>query len=154
MTEAVQGNEKRIWRQSPILRTIAYVGLICYPLVFIGVIVVQLVSDQGEPLYAGLTMLLFLPFVLTFWLGILRPWIATDSRGITIRNPLSKVRFEWDEILDCAPGYYGLTITAAGGLSVTAIAVQKANASTWTGKRTRSDELCDLIKDRASVARP
>jgi hypothetical protein len=141
-----------VWRQTLLLRAVALVGVVGYPMVIIGVLAGQLASDHGDPLPI-MALLLFLPFPAAFWLLILRPWIAADAIGLTIRNPVAKWRFEWEQIVGCVPGYWGVTITTVNGQVVTAMAVQKNNYATWLQLRTRADELCEFIMERARWAR-
>jgi hypothetical protein len=139
-----------IWRQSPALRVFAWIWIGCYPMVFIVVMATQLLDADGEPGAAFLTMLLFLPPTVFFWLFIIRPWIAADSDGVTVRNPLSIRRFRYPDIAAATPGYYGIAIRPRSGRGIVAVAVQKSNLSSWMNRETRADRVARFIEERST----
>ena len=139
-----------IWRQSLALRVFAWVWIGCYPVVFIVVMATQLLDPDGEPGAAFLTMLLFLPATVFFWLFILRPWIAADSDGVTVRNPVSIRRFPYPDIAAAPPDYYGTAIRATSGRGIVAVAVQKSNLSLWMNREARADRVARFIEERST----
>ncbi len=92
------------------------------------------------PIIAGPLILL--------WRITIVPYIEAREEGLYIRNPFRILLISWPEILDCEPGYYGLTIRRADGEEVTAVAVQKWNAAEWFHLQTKADRVCDYIKSR------
>jgi hypothetical protein len=139
-----------VWRQAPALRVFAWIWIGAYPVVFIVVMATQLLDADGEPGAAFLTMLLFLPPTAFFWLYVLRPWIAADSGGVTVRNPLSIRRFPYSDIAAATPGYYGIAIRTRSGRGVVAVAVQKSNLSVWMNREVRADRVARLIEERST----
>ncbi len=59
----------------------------------------------------------------------LRPRIAWDSSGVTVRNPLRINNLSWSEIEDFVSGSFMLSIKTTNGRRVGVWAVQRANAA-------------------------
>jgi len=73
--------------------------------------------------------------------------------GLEVVNVLRRRKVGWHELAHAQPGYYGVIIDLKGGRRIIASAVQKSNVSKATNKRTRADDLADLINRRVSGRR-
>lgn len=82
----------------------------------------------------------------------LRARIVLTPDALVVVSTFSEHRFPWTDIRHAEPGYGGIHIHLRDGGTFLAGAVQKGNLWTWTGRRTRADELADLIIERASAA--
>jgi hypothetical protein len=82
-----------------------------------------------------------------------RSRVTCTPNELVIVNLLRERRLNWGAIASAEPGYWGVVIRTKDGRRVTATAVQKSNASTLLGRRTRSDDLVDVINERVSTRR-
>ena len=90
------------------------------------------------------------PLPIFAWLFVLRPWLAANDQGVTLRNPLSVRRLAYHDIIAVRPGYWAITMQTQNGV-VIATAVRKANASVWLHRQDHADQVAKLIQDRATV---
>jgi hypothetical protein len=74
-----------------------------------------------------------------------RPSITLTDTEVVVRNPFLFQRIALKDVARVGPGYGGLVITTRGGARTSAWAVQKSNLATWTGRRTRADEVAEAI---------
>lgn len=79
------------------------------------------------------------------WRFTFHPRIGIDGPLLRIVNPLRSRDIPLASITSVSSGYEGLHIETQDGRHFTAWAVQKANFSTWTRRRTRSDRIADSI---------
>lgn len=99
-------------------------------------------------------------FVLVFFLApaavgllyALKARILVTPAALVVITTFAEHRFLWTDIRDAEPGYTGILLHLRDGGTFLAGAVQKANLSTWTGRRTPADELAELIVKRARRA--
>ncbi len=75
--------------------------------------------------------------------------IADD--GVTVFNYIGTRRVAWTEITEVTADYYGLRLLLANGQIVTASGLAKPNWAAWLNRRTKVDDVADLI--RAEVER-
>ncbi len=87
--------------------------------------------------------------------GAMYPWfmtarvrLAVGDNLVVVRNPFRSTVIRLEEISDVQPEYEGLKIRTADGRSVTALAVQRWNLSLFLGRRSRADQVADLIRKR------
>jgi hypothetical protein len=83
--------------------------------------------------------------VLLSLLLAVRPAVTLSETDVEVRNPLRTRRVPLAEVADAKTGYGGLRIEIRDGRAVTAWAVQKSNLASWTGRRTRADDVADAI---------
>lgn len=106
-------------------------------------------GHAGVALASGLLCLgvAALIYLLTFV-----PYLKATQDRLVIRNPFQVSDILWSNIEDFRPGYWGIVVMKKDGSSVTAMAVQKANASVWLGVETRADDVVDVLKQRRRAA--
>jgi hypothetical protein len=142
----------RTWRPRAFGRAVAWVFI----LGFIAAVVagsVVLVSG-GEP---GVLLAILLgghPLLLIAVLGSLRPFVSADTEGLRVQNPVRRFDLPWAEIAEVLPGYSGLEITTRDDEVVIAWAVQKSNLAGWLKRRTRADDVADLLQNAAAGHEP
>lgn len=124
----------RMWRVSALGR-VGVLALIPLPMA-----VAWLLWDSVPvSLFAGLGALA------AWWRFSLYPAVILTETELIVRNPYGQRRVALPDVVDAAPGYGGLTVTTSTGEHVVAWAVQKSNLATWTGRRTRADEVAEAI---------
>lgn len=89
------------------------------------------------------------PFLVTAIAVPHRCRVVLEKDGVTIGRFLKGQSIRWSEIESASPSYFGIQIYKHDGSSVVCPAVQKSNLASWLGKRTRADDLADLITTRA-----
>jgi hypothetical protein len=82
------------------------------------------------------------------WRGVFAPYISLRRSGIIVQNPFSRVTAPYSDIERVGVGYYGLLLHLKSGKIVNAWAVQKSNLSRILRRRTRLDELADVVNSR------
>ena len=79
-----------------------------------------------------------------------RSRIVCSDEGVEIVRLFTRDQYRWDQIVTASPGYAGTELVLSDGSKAVGAAVQKANLSVWLRRRTRADELADLINSRAT----
>jgi hypothetical protein len=77
--------------------------------------------------------------------------LVLTSDTLEIRNVFGARVVALASISAVTPGYSGITITTEDGHSYTALAVQKANLSTWRGRPTRADKVASAVRRAAGL---
>lgn len=77
-------------------------------------------------------------------LGGLRPYISASLSALVIQNPFTHREVAWEDVVDIAATYHGLEIVTHHE-TVTAWAVQKSNIAQWLSRRTRADEIGEIL---------
>ena len=74
-----------------------------------------------------------------FWRATLAR-IEANEVGLIVVNYTHTVRLAWDQIesFEVGGGYFGIAARLRDGHVLTLNAIQKANAATWTGTKTRA----------------
>lgn len=139
-----------IWRQPRLIRSVTLFFIGFMSLFATAILIGLIATGDTRAAIVALAIVVFalLPTCIGLWLMIIRPFIALNELGVLIQNPFCQMQLGWEEIAECWPGYFGVSFRTRQGRTVTAIAVQKENWATWLGKRTASDELCELIRHR------
>jgi len=130
---------KRVWRAAPATLTLV-VLFVVVAAVAVPTLAYLVWSDRGDWLVPGLLGLLSLLALLYAWRFGLHPRLRADDSGLTVVNPFSRARFDWDELRVIAPGENGLVI-ASPEARAEAWCVQKSNFATRRGRLTRADRI-------------
>lgn len=136
-------DKPRVWRAAP--ATLTLVALfVAVAAVAVPVLAYLVWRDRGDwvvpSLLGGLTLLA----LLYAWRFGLHPRLRADQRGLTVVNPFSTVRIDWDDVRVIAPGENGLVI-ASPDARAEAWCVQKSNSATRRGRRTRADRITEEL---------
>jgi Bacterial PH domain len=117
--------------------------------------VVSIASAVLDPSVAGWALLaaaLTGAAAVGFFMYTFRVSLTAVDEGLTVRSLASETRIPWADIVDCAPGYYGIRITRRDGSSVNASAVQTPNYAAWFKLESRADEVSAEIRRRTESA--
>ena len=129
----------RVWRAATATRWLvaafALVAGVCIPL--LGYLIYRNEHDRVLPGFLGLLTLGCLVYA---WLFGLRPRLTASPLGVTVVNPLRRVRFNWSDITVIAPGENGLVIGSRSQL-IEAWCIQKSTRGTRKGWITRADRV-------------
>jgi hypothetical protein len=143
--------QSRIWRPSPLLRFVAYGGVLLA--VAIGASIIAAAAAEGVWWQGAAFVVAFIWVPAVIGLRYARrARVEVFSDRLLVVTTFSQRAFRWDEIRDAIPGYAGITLVLRDGSTYLAGAVQKNNSATWLHSRTPADELADLIKSRATAA--
>lgn len=139
-----------VWRPSKV----AFVGIYTFAMfmVLVGVAILGVAADEGEALQGALFAVVAFggpAAVAIVWVQRCR--VVCSSDAVEVVGLVTRRRIGWHEVVGANPGYWGLQIHLRDGSVVVAGAVQKANVSVWLKRRTRSDELAELIEARAGA---
>ena len=139
-------NEPTVWEATTGARvlTVASVVVCAVPALALS----YFATVDGELLEAVVSVAVFLVGGAVALGWVFRSKVVCEPNELVVVNFLCERRINWGAIAGARPGYYGVVIELKDGRRVTATAVQKANASTWLGRRTRSDDLVDVITGR------
>lgn len=88
--------------------------------------------------------------IVGIWRWAFVPYIALTPDGVIVQNRLTKRSVPYAAIAEVESGFYGLRLVTKDHDVVTAWAVQKSNASKWTHRSTRADEVAAAITTRVS----
>jgi hypothetical protein len=77
------------------------------------------------------------------------PSIEATEQEINIRNPLGRRKIPWSDVVEVSPSAWGLRITLRDGTSPVGWAVQKSNWSIWNNRRTRADNVAQILTREA-----
>lgn len=91
--------------------------------------------------------------VASWWIAAGRPRVMLTASQVVVINPFWTYRRELADIVEVHGGWFGLWIQTREQRPIAAWAVQKANFSTWLGRRTRADEVAEEISAAALVHR-
>lgn len=138
-------NEARVYR----VRLAGRVGVVPFGVFLISVAVALGLTTPSVGL-----VLVPLAIIATLWLALSAfvPYIRLGPNEVVVRNLFTRVSLRYEDIAMASPGYYGITIRAKSGKVVLARAVQKANASSWTKKHVRADEVVEELLNRAGAS--
>lgn len=133
----------------------AFVGVYAFAvfMVLMGASMWGVAADEGAAVVGALFAAVVCggpAAVAVVWVQRSRVVCASDA--VEVVGLVTRRRIGWHEVVGATPGYWGLQIDLRDGSVVIAGAVQKANVSVWLGRRTRSDELAELIASRAGTA--
>ena len=120
-----------------------------------GFAVFAVVSAVVDPTVAGWALLLAVmtgAVAVGFFLYAFRVCLSAADDGLIVRSLSAETRIPWDDIVDCAPGYFGIRITRRDGSSVNASAVQRPNYAVWLKRESRADRVAAEIRRRAKSA--
>jgi hypothetical protein len=147
-------NETHVWRTSLVARCLSWAGVVLGAAGVAVAVVATAMSPEDGHWIAGLLMAGIGALVaVASWRYGLHPAIIAAPDGLTIRNPWRTHVLEWDDVLDCQPGYYGLAISDRHGGRFSAWAVQRSNVAMWSKLRTRADEVAEALARRARLGR-
>jgi hypothetical protein len=93
-----------------------------------------------------------LPFMLGFYRATRLRLELTDD-GVTMFRLFTTTRVAWLDISDISVDYYGLHVRRTDGAVVTAGFLGKPNWATWLGRRSRGDEVAELLAARVLAER-
>ena len=136
-------NKPRVWRAAP--ATLTLVALfVLVAAVAVPVLAYLVWRDRGDwvipSLLGGLTLLA----LVYAWRFGLHPRLRADERGLTVVNPFSTSRIDWDDVRVIAPGENGLVI-ASPDARAEAWCIQKSNSATRRGRLTRADRIASEL---------
>ena len=132
-----QAGEPRQWRCSLTTRWLASLSAASFVVIGSSFMIQDLGWGEAIGFAAVVAVLL--------WRFTFHPRIGIDGPLLRIVNPLRSRNIHLTSITSVSSGYEGLRVETQDGRHFTAWAVQKANFSTWTRKRTRSDRIADSI---------
>jgi hypothetical protein len=123
--------------------------------VFIAAVVAGaiVVAVEAEPGLLVATVLGGHPLLLVSVLGGLRPFVSAGPAGVHVRNPVRRYDLSWAESTEVRPGHHGLEITTREDEVVVAWAVQRSSVASRSKRRTRADDVADLLQRSAEHAR-
>lgn len=101
--------------------------------------------DPGPVDYVG-TLLFGVVMAAGFLRGT-RMRIEVAQDGVTVFNYLSTRRVAWEDVVDVTADYYGLRLVLANGEVVTASGIAKPNWAVWLRRRTKVDDVVDVIRE-------
>ena len=139
--------DNQVWRVSLIGRG----GAIGVALIWLVVVVA---ISTGKNTSAGVRALLWIALLVVavgVWLWAFRPYVALTTQAVVIQNRITKSTVPYESILEVKPGYYGLRLITKNQGDVTVWAVQKSNASKWTKRQTRADEVAAAIRTKVGA---
>jgi hypothetical protein len=85
-------------------------------------------------------------------LGGLRPFVSAGPEGVHVQHPLRRYDPSWAEVTEVQPGYHGLEITTRADEIVVAWAVEKSNLTRWLQRRTRADDVAEVLQQSVERA--
>lgn len=142
-------DDRRVWRAAPGTLAVVIVFVVAAATAVPALAYLVWTSNGGWLLPALLGALSAVALLYAWRFG-LHPRLRADKQGITVVNPFSSRRFDWEDIRVVAPGENGLVI-ASTEATVEAWCVQKSNFAARRGKLTRADrvtrELLDLLEE-------
>jgi hypothetical protein len=137
------------WRVSPLGRIGAALAILFWFGLALGLTV------GGEAIGpVAFVWLFLLAIAVCAWSWAFVPYVDLTLTEVIVQNRIRKTSLPYTAIREIRPGYYGLRFITNDGRALTAWAVQKSNAATWMHRRTRADDLADVIRGRLSGAGP
>jgi RimJ/RimL family protein N-acetyltransferase len=145
----VDERDRRVWRAAPGTLAVVVVFMVVAAVAVPLLAYVTWVDARGwviPALLAGLSVVA-LGYA---WRFGLHPRLRADGHGVTVVNPFSVHRFDWDELRVIAPGENGLVLASVDARAE-AWCVQKSNLAVRKGRLTRADrittELFELLEE-------
>lgn len=140
--------EPVVWRTSPGAKVLVYAAVVvCAPAaVALGVGA----ASEGDVATAAWCIGLTLAVAATAIVYVHRVRVICSRDELVVVSLLRRRRLNWGAVASADSGFSGVAIHLKDGRQITASAVQKANASVWLGRRTRSDDLVDYINGRVA----
>ena len=137
------------WRVRPAGRIFCLIGIVVLIPLSFRVVAWGFANDRegGGMVLGGLLAM----YALFLWRFGIHPRLRMFPDGLEIRNGLSTRFVTWRQIERCIPGYGGLWLMLNDGQRQRIWAIQKSNLMTWTNRRTRADEVAELIELRAQL---
>jgi hypothetical protein len=87
-------------------------------------------------------------------LGPFRPCVRLYSDAVFARGVVLSRSIPLRDLEDIVPGYHGLNLVTTAGKSFQATGVgEKWNITDWLGKRSRADDLADVLLAARDAAR-
>jgi hypothetical protein len=106
-------------------------------------------ADVGERLIGAVCIAIGL---VGFWELVVRIKAVVGSEHLLVRNPLRTHVLALGDIASVDPEYEGLRIRTIEGRRLTVVAVQRYNVALFLRRRSRADDVKELIqRRRASV---
>jgi hypothetical protein len=87
-----------------------------------------------------------------FYLDTFRVSLTAADEGLIVRSLASETRIRWADIVDCAPGYYGIRITRRDGSSANASACRSRTTHDGSSLSRAPDNVAAEIQRRAASA--
>jgi hypothetical protein len=143
--------DQREWRPSRGSRIGLYLAAAGF--LALGVFMVVIAAEDGA-LVVGIgigVVMGLLPAVVALRFAR-RIRLVAQEDALMVVSFANEKRLPWSDVVEAEAGYSGITIGLRDGTAVLSGAVQKANISTWFGRRTRADEVVEYINDRAGAA--
>ena len=141
--------DRRVWRAAPGTLAVVVVFVVAAATAVPALAYLVWTADGGwlVPTLLGTLSVVALGYA---WRFGLHPRLRADARGVTVVNPFSTRRFDWEDVRVVSPGENGL-VGASTEASAEAWCVQKSNFAARRGKLTRADrvtrELLDLLEE-------
>ena len=132
-------DKPRVWRAAPATLTLV-VLFVVVAAVAVPVLAYLVWRDRGDWAIPSLLGGLTLAALVYAWRFGLHPRLRADGRGLTVVNPFSTARVDWDDVRVIAPGENGLVI-ASTDTRAEAWCIQKSNSATRRGRLTRADRI-------------
>lgn len=141
--------DRRVWRAAPGTLAVVVVFMLAAATAVPALAYLVWTDDGGWVVPALLATLSVLALLYAWRFG-LHPRLRADRRGITVVNPLSRHRFDWEDVRVIAPGENGLVV-ASTDHTAEAWCIQKSNFASRRGRLTRADrvtqELFTLLEE-------
>jgi hypothetical protein len=135
-----------VWRVRPAGRLAAILVVMAWASLVAGVSAGGAATGIVLALWSGLLVV-----GLAAWRWAFVPYVALTASAVVVQNRVSRLQVAYRDIESVRAGYRGLMITRAGARPVVAWAVQKSNIASWSHKRTRADEVAELIISRSGL---
>lgn len=141
----------QVWHTTRFARASAGVCAACGVLMGLFLVVIG-AADSTVRLLIPVGTLIAAAIGIAYWCCSLRPEIRLDDENLTVVNPWRRMTLPLASVRRATPGYSGINIeyhTDGQPRVLCAWAVQKANLSTWSRRRTRADAVAEAINLRA-----
>lgn len=143
---------RRVWRAAPATLVVVAIFMVvaglCVP-----ALAYLIYAAKGEPLIPIVLGALTVAALVYAWRFGLHPSLRADDAGVTIKNPLRKHVYAWDDIRVIAPGENGIVVGTEES-TAEAWCVQKSNHAARRGHAKRADHVANELLDRLESADP